>query len=252
MNALTNEFSNSGVDLDSRVDDQRELILIVEDNVDTVFLLKQILLKAGFNVISALNGADGIKKMSEFSPDLIILDIMMPEMDGWETFQYFRKMVDVPVIIISALEKKEDIVEGFRKGIDDYITKPFYNAEVVERIKAVLRRKPAQKEINHLVYPSSGLEIDFQNQEILYLGKRIRLTPREFAVFAIIAKQAPNLVGYSTIMQAVWGEDSDEARKRMKYLVYLIRKKLEKIAPGTEFLENIDRLGYRLSIEPNS
>jgi DNA-binding response OmpR family regulator len=252
MNEITIEDSSSGVDLDSMINDHRELILIVEDNADTVFLLKQILLKAGFNVISALNGAEAIKKLSEYTPDLIILDIMMPEMDGWEAFQYFRKMGDVPVIIVSALEKKEDVVEGFRKGIDDYITKPFYNAEVVERIRAVLRRRPAQKELSHRIYPTSGLEIDFQNQEIIFQGQQVRLTPREFAVFTIIAKHAPNLVGYSTIMQAVWDEDSADARKRMKYLVYLIRKKLDQIAPGKDFLENIDRLGYRLLIGKSS
>ncbi len=244
--------STAGVDFDSMVNADRELILIVEDNADTIFLLKQILLKAGFNVISALSGAEAIRKLGEYSPDLIILDIMMPEMDGWEAFQYIRKIGDIPVIIVSALEKKEDVVNGFRKGIDDYITKPFYNAEVVERIKAVLRRKPAQKVVSHQYYPASGLEIDFLNQEIIFQGQHAHLTPREFDIFTILAKESPNLVGYSTIMQSVWDEDSADARKRMKYLIYLIRKKLQQIAPDKDFLENIDRVGYRLRINQSS
>ena len=196
-----------------------------------------------------MSGKEAIKKVGEFEPALILLDLMMPEMDGWETYQYIRKMGDLPVIIISAKENKEEIVEGFRMGIDDYITKPFYNAEVIERVKAVLRRKPAHHEVTQLVYPSAGLEIDFHNQEVRYKQNSVRLTPREFEVFTVIAKDAPNMVTYITIMDAVWQEKSDDARKRMKYLVYLIRKKLETIAPGKDLLQNVDRLGYRLLIE---
>jgi DNA-binding response OmpR family regulator len=239
---------NTGVDLDAVDDPQRDLILVIEDNQDTVFLLKQILTMAGFNVVSASSGFEGIKKASEYSPDLILLDIMMPEMDGWETFQHLRKMGNAPVIIVSAKESREEVVEGFRMGIDDYITKPFYNAEVIERVNAVLRRRPEKKEVFNLIDPKSGLIIDFQNQEITFNNTSIHLTPREFAIFSIIAKQSPNLVGYAAITQAVWNEDSAEARKRMKYLVYLIRKKLHKIAPERDIIQNVDRLGYRLRI----
>ncbi|MBI9048238.1 MAG: response regulator transcription factor [Anaerolineaceae bacterium] len=243
---------STGVDLDAMDRSQRDVILVIEDNEDTVFLLKQILTMAGFNVVSALNGNEGIKKVNEYAPDLILLDIMMPEMDGWETFQHLRRIGDQPVIIISAKESREEVVEGFRNGIDDYITKPFYNAEVIERIKAVLRRRPSEREVQNLVYPEAGLSVDFQNQQVTFENNSIRLTPREFSVFAVIAKQAPNLVGYSTIMQAVWDETSPDARKRMKYLVYLIRKKLDKIAPGVELLENVDRLGYRLRLHEST
>jgi DNA-binding response OmpR family regulator len=239
----------SGMDLDIVDDPNRELILIVEDNADTNFLLKQILILAGFNVIGAMNGKEAIKKASEYNPAIILLDLMMPDMDGWETLQYLRKMGDIPVIIISAKENKDEIVDGFRKGIDDYITKPFYNAEVIERVKAVLRRKATTHLVTHLVYPAAGLEIDFHTQEVRYHKNSIRLTPREFAVFTVIAKQAPNLVSYATIMDTVWGENTADARKRMKYLVYLIRKKLEQIAPDKEYLQNVDRLGYCLLVE---
>lgn len=249
MESDKGEVAIAGMDLDIVDDPNRELILIVEDNADTVFLLKQILIRAGFNVISALSGSEAVKKVGEYQPALILLDLMMPEMDGWETYQYIRKMGDLPVIIISARENKEEIVEGFRMGIDDYITKPFYNAEVIERVKAVLRRKPAHQEVSQLVYPEAGLEIDFHNQEVRYKQQSIRLTPREFEVFSVIAKDAPKMVSYATIMESVWQEKSPDARKRMKYLVYLIRKKLETIAPDHEFLQNVDRLGYRLLIE---
>jgi DNA-binding response OmpR family regulator len=243
------EVLSMGVDLDQVDGLERQRILVIDDEVDTIYLLKQILRIAGYNVLSATNGEEAIKKTMEYSPNLILLDIMMPEMDGWETFDYLKRMTNVPIIILSAIGEKEKVVEGLRLGVDDYITKPFFNAEVVERIRAVLRRTNRPQEITKLVFPAVNLAIDLINQEVELMGKSIRLTPKEFSVLSVLAKSAPGIVPYEKISTLVWNEDSPDVRKRTKYLVYLLRRKFDKILPGSQIILNVDRLGYKLQTE---
>ena len=158
-------------------------------------------------------------------------------------------MTDIPVIMVSAVGMKEDIVHALQIGVDDYLTKPFFNAEVVARIKAVLRRTSRAEPITRFVFPQARLVIDMATQEVLLDKNEIQLTPKEFAVLAVLAKSAPAIVNYNKISQAVWGEDSDDAHKRTKYLIYLLRRKFAKIDPGNMIILNIDRLGYKLQTE---
>jgi DNA-binding response OmpR family regulator len=239
---------SAGIDLDE-VDADRQRILVVEDEFDTIFLLKQILRIAGFNVMSANSGQEALKKIVDHKPDLVLLDLMMPEMDGWETLMNLRQMTDVPVIIVSAISAKTEIVRGLSSGVDDYVTKPFYNAEIVARVKAVLRRSGKPQEVSRLVFPQVSLVVDLMAQEVSYHNREIRLTPKEFSVLAVLAKHAPAIVSYETISQAVWGEDSPDVRKRTKYLVYLLRRKFDKVIPDGNLILNVDRLGYKLQTE---
>jgi DNA-binding response OmpR family regulator len=238
-----------GRDLDEMSSTDRQKVLVVEDEPDTVLLLKNILRLAGFDVLSSPNGRDALRKYKDLSPDIILLDLMMPEMDGWETLRYLREMSDVPVIIISAIGSKEDIVKALKTGVDDYLTKPFFNAEVVARIQAVMRRAGKQHPMTRLVFPRVNLTIDLTAQEVTYQGQLIHLTPKEFAVLSVLARQAPAIVGYTKISTAVWGEDTEEARKRTKYLIYLLRRKFESISTEFDLIQNIDRLGYKLQTE---
>jgi len=237
-----------GIDLDEITKASRQTILVVEDEPDTVFLLKQILRMAGYNVLSAVNGYEAIQKCMDIHPDLILLDLMMPEMDGWQTYQYLREATDVPVIVISAIHNKEDVVRALRIGMDDYITKPFVNAEVVARVQAVLRRARPAKQSDRLVFPHEGLIINFTTQEVIYQQKHIQLTGKEFAILACLAKHAPEVVHYKTIAEEVWGKDSPQVRNRIKYLIYLLRQKLGSVVQSSELIQNIDRLGYKLII----
>lgn len=240
------ETKSMGIDLDDVQSTERQQLLVIEDEPDTVYLLKQILRIAGFDVMSALSGQEALKKLAEYRPDLVLLDLMMPEMSGWEVYNYLRQMTDVPVIVISALGEKEEIVKGLHLGVDDYITKPFHNAEVVERVRAVLRRMKKQQEVNRLVFPNIGLIIDFTTQEVFLNGIEIMLTSKEFSVLAVLAKQAPGIARYEVIANAVWRTDSPEVRNRTKYLVYLLRRKFEEALPGSNLILNADRRGYKL------
>jgi DNA-binding response OmpR family regulator len=239
-----------GVDLDEFGMNGRQRVLVVEDEMDTVFLLKQILRLEGFNVLSAISGREALAKLADHQPDLVLLDLMMPEMDGWEMLRNMRKMVsDLPVIIISALGSQVDVVKGLQAGADDYIAKPFYNAEVTERVKAVLRRTSKPQELSKLVFAHIGLELDLESQEVSVHGEAMQLTPKEFAVLLLLAKHAPAIVNYETIADEVWGEDSVEIRRRIKYLVYLLRRKIKQLDPDLNIILNVDRLGYKLQIE---
>ncbi|MBI9046962.1 MAG: response regulator transcription factor [Anaerolineaceae bacterium] len=239
-----------GVDLDELDTAQRQRVLVVDDEMDTIFLLKQILRIAGFNVLSASNGEDALNKLAERKPDLVLLDLMMPEMDGWETFSYMREMMEeVPVIIVTAKGTKKDVVKGLKAGADDYIPKPFYNDEVAERVKAVLRRTGTPKELSKLVFPQVELTIDMNSQEVEINEESVRLTPKEFAVLSLLAKHSPAIVSYETIAHEVWGEDSPDVRRRTKYVIYLLRRKFETLNPDIDLIINIDRLGYKLQTE---
>jgi DNA-binding response OmpR family regulator len=239
----------AGVDLDEIHASSRPTVLVVEDEPDTVLLLKQILRLAGFDVLGAFNGYEAVQKAAEVKPDLILLDLMMPGMDGWQTFQYLRQTTDVPVVIVSAIHNKDEIVRALRMGVDDYLTKPFVNAEVVARVQAVLRRARPTHKTDRLVFPRSDLVIDFSTQEVVLNKHHIQLTGKEFAILATLARSAPDVVQYRAIAEAVWGKDNPQVRNRIKYLVYLLRQKLESASGTPDLIQNIDRLGYKLDIQ---
>ena len=255
MTTTTNQMEmakptmQAGIDLDEMYSPDRQRILVVEDAPDTIFLLKQIFRMSGFDVFSAPSGLAALRKCAELSPALIVLALMMPDMDGWETFQYLRQMMDVPVIVVSALGNKEDVVKALHLGVDDYVTKPFFNAELVERSRAVLRRAGLRHPVNRLVFPKISLTVDMNTQEVTFKEQKIYLTNKEFAILSILARNSPDLVSYHKIAQAIWGEDSLKTRQRMKYLVYLLRRKFEAVDPRSPLILNVGRLGYKLQVE---
>jgi len=236
----------AGIDLDEATNVDRQRILVVDDDPDTILLLKQVLRLGGFDVLSASGGQEALKKTADYNPDLMLLDLMMPDMDGFETFSYLQKLARIPVIIISAKGLKEEIVQGLQLGVDDYIPKPFNNAELVARVRTVLRRAGRPQQISRLVFPLVGLFLDLTSQEVTLANRKISLTSKEFAVLSTLAREAPSVVTYPIICQTIWGADSDEARKRTKYLVYLIRRKFDQVESGKKLILNVDRLGYKL------
>lgn len=243
-------IANYGADLDEAYGSQRQRVLVVEDEPDTVFLLKHILRSAGYNVLGAMNGHEAIRKVADVKPHLVLLDLMMPGMNGWETFGYLRKVSDVPVMIISAVASKEEVVKALRMGVDDYLTKPFLNAEVLARVEAILRRAHVpNSDMDRVAFPSIDLVIDYRSQEISSCGQRLQLTGREFAVIGLLARSAPAIVSYHDMAMQIWEEDSPEARNRIKYLVHLLRRKFERLPNKPDFIQNIDRIGYKLRVE---
>jgi DNA-binding response OmpR family regulator len=174
---------------------------------------------------------------------------MMPELDGWQTFQQIHELEDIPVIVISALTQSETIVKALQMGADDYITKPFDQAEVNARINAVLRRASKPRVFTRLGFSEIQLVIDLETQEITYQGNRIQLTGKMFEVLEILAKNAPHVTSYEDIATRVWGENNPSVRNRLKYLIYLLRLEFERIDKNHNLIKNVDRLGYKLVTE---
>lgn len=242
-----------GADLDEVYASNRKRILVIEDEPETVFLLKYILRSAGYNVLGATSGKEALKKFGEVKPNLVLLDLMMSGMDGWETYNYLRQMSDVPVMIISAIANKDDIVRALRSGVDDYLTKPFVNAEVVARVEAILRRSQGgAPEVDRLLFPEVDMIVDFRTQEVIHENQHVQLTGREFAIMAMLARSAPAIVAYHDIAMEIWEEDTAEARNRIKYLVHLLRRKFQRLPGRPDFIENVDRLGYKLKTGQNT
>jgi two-component system KDP operon response regulator KdpE len=246
--ANTSHLTNSGIDLDQVQPVNRRRILVIDDEPDTITLLKHIFINEGYNVAGALSGKEAVKKVLEVNPSIIILDLLMPEMNGTQTFEAIKKIVDVPVIMLSAVSQKEEIVRLLQKGVDDYITKPFNSAEVTARVQAVLRRAEKPVILNVLSFPNIDLIIDLETYEVTYKNTRIQLTGKMFEVLALLAKAAPKVVNYQELTEKVWGENSPSVRNRLKYLIYLLRQEFLKIDENLDLIENIDRLGYKLAI----
>lgn len=238
--------TGSGVDLDEIEPINRRRILVVDDEPDTITLLKHIFINDGFNVAGALSGKEALKKINDINPSIIILDLLMPEMDGKQTLEAIRKVNDIPVIVLSAVNQKEEIINLLEHGVDDYITKPFNGNEVTARVHAVLRRAEKPMVINVLSFPGVDLIIDIETYEVTYKGKTIQLTGKMFEVLALLARSAPKVVNYQELSEKVWGENSASVRNRLKYLIYLLRQEFLKIDDKTDLIENIDRLGYKL------
>ncbi len=241
-----------GIDLDEVTRSNLPKVMVVEDDFDTLSLLKQILIRSGFNVSGAMNGQDAISKLSTYDPDIVLLDVMMPEMDGWETMRMLSNVSDVPVILVTALATKENVIKGFQAGVDDYIVKPFYKDEIVARIRAVLHRTKRNSQKDIIRFNNADLTIDCHSQEVKQNGKSFQMTSKEFAVLLTLAKQFPSAVTYREMAMTVWGEDKPQIRQRIKYIIYLLRQKFKNFNQTNLYIHNVGRLGYRFSIDGDS
>lgn len=242
--------ASAGLDLDAvqELGSQR-VVMVVEDDPDTLNLLKLTLRRAGMNVVGATDGKQALRKWVDANPNIVLLDLMMPEMDGWETLGQLRAITDAPIIILSALSQKDFIVRGLKEGADDYVAKPFVGDEVVARIEAAIRRYGSTQPASTLVFPDQGLSIDLQSHQVTLREQLIDLTPREFAVLEILARQHPKPVSYETLAREVWGEDNEKIRERIKWIVYLLRQKIEQNPSHPELILNKTRFGYQLASE---
>ena len=224
---------------------EQELALIVDDDDTVVDMLKLILRRAEFNVVGALGGHEAVDKCSKLTPDVILLDIMMPEMDGWETYSNLRKMTDAPVVVVSAGTMDDWIVRAFDMGMEDYVTKPFSAKEVVARVKAAVRRKAPGKGSQVRVFPEADLTINLDTRQVTLGEEQINLTPLEYAVFAMLVEATPEPVSYDAIAERVWGEDNAKARKRLKWAVHSLRRKLEKDSSRPKIIKTHTNYGYQ-------
>jgi len=248
LDLLDAEEEILGMDLDELPSSpKRRRVLIIDDDPDMVQLLKLTVRSAGMDVAGALNANEALAKCVRHPPDLLLLDLMMPEVDGWETLKRLRKVTSAPVVVVSAKATREDVVEGLETGADDYITKPFYPPEVVSRVKAVLRRFGSSDNADTLELPDISLSLDTSSRQAEFRGRTVDLSSKEFAVLSVLAHSAPKPVRYETIAVEVWGNYDASIRKRIKWIVHNLRRKLLPDSMVGDLIENRVGFGYQLN-----
>ncbi len=224
----------------------RRKILVVDDEERMVRFIRMNLEHDGFLVSEAFNGKQAIGKMRDVTPDLILLDVMMPDMDGFDVLETIREVTNVPVIMLTAKGEEDDRVRGLELGADDYVTKPFSPRELVSRVKAVLRRtEGATGSMHELIEVDDRLKIDFDRREIWLEGKLIKLRPTEYRLLFHLVQNAGWVVSHDQLLQKVWGyEYRDEPHYVRLYINYL-RQKLEKDPATPKYILTERGVGYR-------
>ena len=201
-------------------------ILVVDDEASIVTMLAYNLKKEGYDVVTAEDGEVALEKFESEKPDLLLLDIMMPKMDGYEVCRKIREKSNVPIIMLTARADEVDKVVGLEMGADDYVTKPFGNRELIARVKANLRRSDIapvtnnEKDGNNQVY--GDLNIDFDRYEVTKRGEVINLTLREFELLTFLATQTPTIFTRENLLEKVWGrlrEKIEDDPSKPKYIV---------------------------------
>lgn len=221
-------------------------ILAVDDEKRILQLITMNLELEGFRVISTTDGYQALEKVTRESPDLIILDIMMPGIDGYETLKKIREISSVPVIFLSVKSEEFDRVHGLDLGADDYITKPFSSRELASRIKAVLRRTDTKTlTARAKLTVDDELQIDFDQRKVIVRGKEIQLRPTEYRLLYQLVTNAGRLLTHETLLSRVWGpEYRDEDHYLRLYITYL-RQKIEKEPKNPKYILSERGLGYR-------
>ena len=201
-------------------------ILVIDDDPDIAKLLTIILKPQGFAVSRACDGREGLKNTYELHPDLIILDVMMPGMDGWDVCTRLRELSDVPILMLTARSAEQDMLRGFTLGADDYMKKPFSNAELEARVRALLRRKKNHcgPDISH--YADRILNIDLETQAVELEGKALDLSVTEYSLLACLVRNMGRTVTHSQLLREVWGCEYANLATTLTLYIYYLRKKL--------------------------
>ncbi|HET9224544.1 MAG TPA: response regulator transcription factor [Roseiflexaceae bacterium] len=223
--------------------DQRK-ILIVDDEPGLRDLVRINLEHEGFGVVQAENGVLGLEAVREEHPDLVILDVMMPEMDGWETCKKLREFSQVPVLMLTARVQSQDIVTGLNSGADDYLLKPFNMDELMARVRALLRRVPSPN--RPVVAGSNEIAIDKQKREVLVRGEPVDLTPTEYDLLLMLAENAGKVLEHEMLLRGVWGQEYTKDNDYLKVYIWHLRRKLEKDPRDPKLLLTEWGIGYRL------
>jgi two-component system KDP operon response regulator KdpE len=220
-------------------------VLVVDDESRMVEFIAMNLELEGFRVVRAANGSEALERASREHPDLVLLDIMMPEMDGFETLAGLRETSSVPVIFLTAKSEEVDRIRGLDLGADDYITKPFSPRELVSRIRAVLRRtEPAALASSEIVVDDE-LRINFDQRKVTVRGREVRLRPTEYRLLYQLVTNAGKLLTHEVLLSRVWGaEYRDEDQYVRLYITYL-RQKIEKDPRSPRYILSERGLGYR-------
>ena len=224
-------------------------ILVVDDDVQIRRVLRASLTAARYEVDTAASGEESLEMMKDRKYHLVLLDLSMPGVDGFELCRTLRATSDAEIIIISVRGIEQDIVTGLDAGADDYITKPFRTPELLARIRSALRRNVASMESAPHKLTMAGIEIDFRERRLTVQGKPVRLTPKEFEVLHYLANHPDKPIPHREILSAVWGPEHSEHTEYLRAFIKQLRKKIEAEPAHPKYLITEPWVGYKLRLK---
>jgi DNA-binding response OmpR family regulator len=225
-------------------------ILVIEDEPDMLDMLQLMLTTEGFEVVKAQDVLTGLRSAFQSHPDAILLDVMMPEMDGFEGCRRLRELTDVPILFVTGkATTHEDVVHGFSLGADDYITKPFNPSELVSRLNACLRRSGKREDTNvEYLSPAPSVVLDCGRHELMIENRRVYLAPKEFQVLQLLIRHTGKVLGHDAILAQVWGPERVGEQDLVKQYIYRLRRKIE-LDPNTPlYIHSVRGEGYYFEV----
>ena len=223
----------------------KDTVLVIEDDADISRLVITTLEEEGYQTTAAADGLSGLREFFQKQPDLVVLDVMLPRMNGWDVCQRIREVADVPIILLTASGREEDKVRGLSLGADDYVSKPFGPAELVARVKAALRRyrtpAPVQQED---VYSDTKLRMDFLRHQVYVEGQLVNLSPTEYRLLAYLVRNRGQALTHDQILEHAWGGESESFDSVKQYVSYL-RHKLGDDPENPQLILTVRGTGYR-------
>jgi DNA-binding response OmpR family regulator len=219
-------------------------VLVIDDSETVRATISDRLERGGYNVASAVNGREGLRRLYEIKPDVVLLDVVMPELDGWKTLELIRDVSDVPVIMLTSRDSELERVRGLRSGADDYMGKPFSPAELSARIEAVLRRAGEKTEAKQ-VYDDGMVCIDFAARSVTVRGDNVALTPLEFRLLSVLTEHGGQVLSRHQLIDLVWGRAYESSGDPVKIYIGYLRKKIEEDPASPKLVETVRGFGYR-------
>jgi DNA-binding response OmpR family regulator len=220
-------------------------VLVIDDDDDIRGLVAELLGRAGLEVEGAADGRVGLRAFHNSPPDLVVLDVSMPELDGWQTLERIRDLSDVPVLMLTARGDELERVRGLKAGADDYVVKPFGRQELVARVEALLRRTSAEASGRQDTYSDSRLTIDFAQRSVTFDGRDVSLTPLEFKLLSAFVRNPRQVLSRDQLLELVWGSSYGVSGDQVKLYVGYLRKKLDPGDPNNVPIETVRGFGYR-------
>jgi two-component system KDP operon response regulator KdpE len=235
MNLATSEFAG------------KSRVLVVDDEPQITRVLRTVLTSQGYQVRTAAEGEAALTSFKEWSPELVITDLYMPHMNGVELCRRIRAVSTVPIIVLSVKGEERTKVEALDSGADDYVTKPFGIEELMARVRAALRRAAPDSPQEASAFDAGDFRIDLDTRRVHAHGQEIRLTPKEFDLFVYLARHPNRVIPHASLLEAVWGEASQEQPEYLRVFMGQLRKKLEPDPSNPRYLVTEPWVGYRFN-----
>lgn len=222
-------------------------VLLIEDDHNIKTFVKAILTTNGYQTIEAKDGAGGLMLYHSYCPDLIILDLGLPDMDGIELIQEVRKQGDVPIIVLSARNSEKDKVEALDIGANDYVTKPFGTEELLARVRVALRHQRIGENSKMNQFVLNEMKIDYEERKITLHGEEVKFTQNEYNIVQLLSSHAGRVLTYTEIIKKIWGYADDGSVKKLQVNMANIRKKLGEKPGENQYIINELGVGYRMN-----